>query len=272
MIALIDGDILVYRCGFAVEKSKYKVFIRGEEHYGPVAVYKYKKDIPSYYLEDTDCYLEKETEVEPLSNALHGVKETIQSILSATNAIDYRLYLSGENNFREKIAVTKPYKGNRDKLHKPKWYNEIRDYLIREWKAIVVDGIEADDAIGIGQYTHIACAKDTDYETIICSIDKDLDMIPGWHYNFVERKKYWIDEKTAIRKFYLQLLTGDITDNIQGCLGVGIKTAEKILSGKQTEEEMREAVRQKYSDVYGADKCDIIMKEMSDLLWIKRYE
>lgn len=270
MKALIDGDILVYRCGFAVEKSKYVVYMKGEEAFGPVAIYRYKKEIPKFYFSDADFQIVKEKDIEPLENALHGIKQTVRAILDAVNATDYTIFISGERNFRNDIAVTKPYKGNRDQNHKPRWYKELKEYLIDVYKAVVVEDIEADDALGIEQTTHINNAKDMDYETIICSIDKDMNQIPGWHYNFVEREKYWIDEKTAIRNFYTQLLTGDITDNIQGCVGVGIKTAEKLLSGKQTEEEMREVVRQKYEEVYGADKCDAMMKEMSELLWIRR--
>ncbi len=60
------------------------------------------------------------------------------------------------------------------------------------------------------------------------SIDKDLDMIRGWHYNFIKDKKYFIDDQQAIKHFYTQILTGDRVDNIIGLRGIGPKKAEKI--------------------------------------------
>ena len=40
----------------------------------------------------------------------------------------YKVYLTGKGNFREQLAVSHTYKGNRKK-EKPKWYGYIKDYL-----------------------------------------------------------------------------------------------------------------------------------------------
>lgn len=267
MIALIDGDILCYRVGFAIEKSKYNIYIKGEEHFGPVAVYPYKKDIPEYYAKDEGCYIEKVKNVEPLENALHSMKESLQSIVESVGATSYKIYLTGEGNFRDKISVTRKYKGNRDPNHKPTHYKEIKEYLIKYWEAEIVDGMEADDKLGIEQYWDFVTFEVTPEEasTIICSIDKDLNQIPGWHYNIAKKEKYWVAEDKAIRNFYTQLLTGDTTDNIQGMEGIGPKKAKKILDGCKTEEEMYNACVKVYDN-------QVLLNEMAQLVYIRRIE
>lgn len=275
MLAIIDGDILVYRCGFAVEHGEYHVYIKGEEMYGAVAVFRYKKDIPEEYVKDTGYVIEKHIEIEPVENALQAVKTTIEAVLKEVGSTDYKIFLTGEDNFRDAVSVTRVYKGNRDALHKPRWYKEIKEYLITHWKAVVVNGIEADDAMGIEQYSNqLTCIKHDESfygDTVICSIDKDMDMIPGWHYNFNKKLRYWIDEDVAIKNFYLQLLTGDIVDNIQGITGMGPKGAAKALDGCRTEKEYYAKALSEYTAAYG-DKGEQMLKEMAQLVWIRRKE
>lgn len=171
---------------------------------------------------------------------------------------DYLGYLTGKNNFRMEIAKTEPYKGNR-KQDKPVHYDLIREYLISAWGCEVVEGQEADDAIGIKSY------EIEDKESfVIMSIDKDLDMLQGWHYNFVKDRKYYIDATEALINFYTQILTGDRVDNIPGLKGIGPAKAAKILKGCRTESELFEAVLKAYDN-------DIdYLTEMGKLLWIRR--
>ena len=173
---------------------------------------------------------------------------------------DYQGFLTGSNNYRKEIAVTAPYKGNRT-ADKPIHYDLIREYLIKAWGCIVVEDQEADDAIGIKAYE----IRDID-EYIIMSIDKDLDMIRGWHYNFIKDKKYLIDDLQAIRHFYTQILTGDRVDNIVGLRGIGPKKAAKILEDCITEADMYKAVLEAY------DNDETRVLENGQLLWIRRKE
>lgn len=173
---------------------------------------------------------------------------------------DYQGFLTGSNNFRKDVAVTAPYKGNRTQA-KPKHYDLIREYLVKAWGCTVEENQEADDAIGIKAYE----IKDTD-EYVIMSIDKDLDMIRGWHYNFIKDKKYLVDDQQAIRHFYTQILTGDRVDNIVGLKGIGPKKAAKILEDCTTEKEMYDAVLKAYDN----DTTRVL--ENGTLLWIRRKE
>lgn len=173
---------------------------------------------------------------------------------------DYLGFLTGSNNYRKEIAVTAPYKGNRTQ-ERPKHYNLIREYLEKAWGCVVVDGQEADDAIGIKAYKF-----DNTEDYVIMSIDKDLDMIRGWHYNFIKDNKYFVDDQEAIKHFYTQILTGDRVDNIVGLKGIGPKKAAKILEDCKTEEEMYKAVLEAY------DNDETRVLENGQLLWIRRNE
>lgn len=172
---------------------------------------------------------------------------------------DYKGFLTGSNNFRKDVAVTAPYKGNRTQA-KPKHYDLIREYLTKAWGCEVIQDQEADDAIGIAAYA----AEEESY--VIMSIDKDLDMIRGWHYNFIKDKKYFVKEEDTMRTFYKQVLTGDRVDNIVGLKGIGPKKADKILEDCVTEKEMYDAVLKAYDN-------DIErVQENGTLLWIRRKE
>lgn len=178
------------------------------------------------------------------------LEDLVDSILVNTEATEYRLFLTGKNNFR--YTIYPEYKAHRPK-EKPFWLEAARQYLIATFNAEVIDGQEADDAMGIYQTE----------DTIICSIDKDLLMIPGRHYNFVKDEYQEISTEAGIRNFYMQCLTGDRSDNIKGIEKIGPKKAEKLLAGCITEKEMFNAVRNAYSN----DE-EFIMN--ARVLWIRR--
>lgn len=179
-------------------------------------------------------------------------EDLVDSILVATEATEFQLYLTGKDNFR--YTIYPEYKAHRPK-EKPFWLEKCRQYLMATFNAIVIDGQEADDALGIAQ---------TD-NTIICSIDKDLLMIPGKHYNFVKDEFITQTDFDAIKHFYMQCLTGDRADNIKGIPKIGPKKAEKILAECLTEKEMFNAVR----DAYSNDE-EFLMN--GRVLWIRRKE
>lgn len=155
-----------------------------------------------------------------------------------SDADPYQLYLTGGGNFRKDIATIQPYKGTRKK-EKPKHYQALRDYLVDTWNAIVVEGMEADDALAI-EATRLGT------DAVVVSIDKDLLQVKGKHYNFNTKKMEMIDEFTGLYNLYHQMLTGDRVDNIRGVPKIGKVKATKILDGLDTEQEMYEAVLKAY--------------------------
>lgn len=211
------------------------------------------------------------------------VDDRIKQILEATGATTYKLYLTdSSSNFRMELATIKPYKGHR-KTEKPYHWDAIRQHLIDNWNAEVQYGIEADDRLGIEQSTNFEMYWADHNEvipellnTVICSRDKDLNMIPGWHYVWPagkQKEQLWFqDELSAIRCFYRQLLTGDSTDNILGLYGVGASSQlVKRMEDFDQEQLMFEHVYKAYQDRFGTYAAQF-MWENAALLWIMREE
>ena len=148
---------------------------------------------------------------------------------------EYQLFLSGSQNYR--TTIDPQYKANR-KAEKPKHYDLLKQYMITAWGASVSEGNEADDEVCIAAY------KNPD--AIISHLDKDLDQIPGKHYNYNKKEFYEIDEFTANLNFYTQILTGDRVDNVIGIAGIGPKKAAKLLADCKTEGDMYAACCEAY--------------------------
>lgn len=174
-------------------------------------------------------------------------------------AEDYKAYITGKSNFRFDIAVTHPYKGNRKDFVKPKHYEALRSRLIR-LGAVVTEGEEADDAVGI------ECCK-ANYWMV--HQDKDLNQLPGWHYNPVKGEKYYVTEFEGLKSFYKQLLMGDRVDNIVCLKGIGTVKADKILKDCTTEIELYQAVSEAYEKT--EEPAERLL-ENARLLWLRRTE
>lgn len=199
------------------------------------------------------------SEGDPAEFALARLSEFLDNLYVNLPVDEVEGYLTGRNNFRNEIAVTAPYKGTR-KADKPYHFQLLREYMQKSWGFIEIEGMEADDKLGIEAYKH---AED---ETIIVTIDKDLDMIRGNHYNFVKEEQYVITEEQGIRNFYLQMLTGDKVDNIIGLTGIGPVKSKKMLADCKTEKEMYDIVLKAYDN-----NLDRVI-ENGRLLWILREE
>jgi hypothetical protein len=136
---------------------------------------------------------------------------------------------------------------------------ETKEYLIDNWGAEVIHGMEADDAMGL------AASSDT----LIITLDKDLDMIPGSHYNWIKDWTYEVNEEEAFRHFCTQCIQGDRTDNIPGLYQVtGNKATKKLLSkldNISTKEEMFNYVKH----LYGREHQPML-HTIASLLWIQR--
>ena len=169
---------------------------------------------------------------------------------------EYRVFLTGKGNFRHEYAVTAGYKENRKDKEKPEHLAVIRQYLIDEWEAVVSDEEEADDLIAIAA---------TQQPSIIVSIDKDFNQVPGKHFNPNTGKLYNVSEEDAVKFLYEQILTGDRADNIIGIKGVGPVKAKKALADCVTERQMYDVC----VEMYGGDERVI---ENGRLLYLRRKE
>ena len=218
MKLLVDGDIVVYRCAFAAENTKYVLTdTEGNPVAGPFVSAAERKQWIDDTNPDVELVSNSYKEYEPLSHALANVKSVMARISEVGELTG--VFLSSGENFRHRLA-TKKYKGNRDDAIRPKYYAEVRKYLIDYYGALTFESIEADDALAM-------CQKD---DTAIVSIDKDLLQVPGYHYDWVKGDKMYISPEVGLRKLWLQVLTGDGTDNIPGIRGVGPVKARKLLA------------------------------------------
>ena len=156
---------------------------------------------------------------DPMDIALIRTDKLMQEILGSTGATNYKAYISGysEDNFRRK--VNPQYKANRVDVIKPDHLMACQEFLVTHWKAEIVRGYEADDAMGMAQ------TKDT----VICSIDKDMLQVPGYHYNFVKKEFKQVTDDEGLKAFYTQTLVGDKADNVFGIYGIGPAKAAKVL-------------------------------------------
>ena len=86
---LIDGDMLVYRVGFACDEEPEDVATQTLDNYLSEMV----MDLSDHYTSTT-------------------------------------VYLTGKGNFRDEVAITQPYKGNRDDKRVPVHKNLLRDFMV----------------------------------------------------------------------------------------------------------------------------------------------
>ena len=166
----------------------------------------------------------------PLGLSKKIVDTTILSISERLKCKEGIFFLSGPNQYRKIMSASSTgpkYKGNRDGSE-PEHRQALNDYLISDYDAVVLDGVEADDGMGIVQ--SYAMDNFGDAHTCIVTNDKDLDQIPGWHYNYPKKKLYWVTQKQADHFLNVQMITGDVADNVMGIRGMGPKKAEKYLA------------------------------------------
>jgi hypothetical protein len=209
--------------------------------------------------------------------AEQALKNVINSILTTTCATESELFLTDtdvKNNFRWDVACTHPYKGNRGSSSKPVHYNHLRNILVEEYGAIVVTGIEADDELG----------KQQTANTIIASIDKDLLMIPGLHYNLATKEFLYASDPGSLRLdrsgkkpalkgvgfkwFCAQMLLGDAVDNIVCINRMGPVKVYNLLNNVHEIKDMWDIITAVYESKESVARRD----ENATLLWMQRPE
>ena len=269
-LAIIDSDTAVFKACMIAEKTVYDIL--------PLTI----KDIPTekvvdieddttyqQYIVQTFSYaseykdwlkkIEKDPEdflrvsrvvMEPLSHALHILDTMMREMVKMIEPEQLAVWLTGDNNFRDDIAKLRPYKETRRDKPKPVYYEAAREFLIKKWGAKVIDGMEADDMCGI---IATACQEDgTPY--VIAAVDKDLNSIPGMHYNYDKKKFYNVSVYEAEHWFWVQALAGDSTDCIPGLYRVGEVAADKILGKSKTYATMRVKARAAYDKAFKKDQ------------------
>lgn len=248
----IDGDILRYQIGAVCQNV--------DQHFGVEVVMPHSREAVE---EAVDYFIEK--------------------IVEGSGAESFEVFLSGSTNFRYDIAVTDPYKGQRTKP-KPYHWPTVGEILRDSYGAYTIHGAEADDILSI------FARLDPD-NFIIASRDKDLRIVPTWHYSWSSGEKqpeietHKVDELgyvdaaaypsggyklvgDGLRFFYGQVLSGDAIDNYKGCPGCGPKKAVAALVGCNSEQSLWEATLATYVDKLGTEEGPKRLLENARLAWL----
>ena len=206
---LIDGDVFVFRCAYNAQE---------QVDWGNGLICSWVNTFKAQRL---------------LKHALTTLKETL-------NADDMIIALSSPISFRKTLEPT--YKENRLFREPLLAYKTLREFIKKSYASQELSGLEGDDVLGI------LATSPEQKDTIVVSLDKDLQQIAGKHYN-IDKPDQGITEVTrhqATLFFYTQVLTGDTTDGYSGCPGVGPKGATKILQDVTTHFEAWQRIVQAY--------------------------
>lgn len=260
-------------------------------------------DVLRYEVGSVGEKLNKETgelEIRSFDFVKEVFDERIRTITEGSGSEECVLFLTGDShtvriarrsgvldekfspNFREALAKGKVYKGTR-KQDKPFHWINLTAYILSRSNIQVSSGCEADDEIGISH-------RSDPSSSIICTRDKDLRMVPGWHYGWEcgKQPEFGPVEYDSLGKIELvrgksgnkitgggfmffgsQLLTGDVVDNIGGLRGVGPVKAYDLLSNCTSEREVFNSVKRHYEEV-GGEHWRQLLEEQCHLLWIVR--
>ena len=236
MKLLVDSDFIVYRISCALDNTRHR--FRG-------SVYESKTEIKKLFgTEYAPEAVETFREPEPIETLHKQLDRTVEDIVDGSWCSSYQLYLSGKSNFRYKVKnALLPYKANRSGGERPFHYDNSRQYLAEKYGAEFSVNMEADDILGLNQTE----------DTMIGSLDKDLLVVPGKHYNWIKDEEVTVSTLEADRYFFSQLITGDTADNILGLFGQGPKGAmvKKVQKMKDAKE-MDDLVRGEYGRRFGS--------------------
>lgn len=166
-----------------------------------------------------------------------AVDSFIDMILTINQA-DFYIGAIGDDNknlcFRTDIYKYAKYKGNRPPTAEwvVVWKPHIKKRMIEEWGFISNSLLEADDIIAFFAEKY----RTANMDFVICSPDKDMKQLPGRHYNYkMSGSGSLIDsfvdiyDTEANLNFYIQVVSGDSSDNLMGVPGLGPVKAKKLL-------------------------------------------
>lgn len=291
MIVLQEADELAYRCAFACQKQCYiwhgkKSSKDLKDKFTKTEIVKYFKDTHNKILNE-HYTLEPYIQIEEEYQVNYTLERMIDKLfhIEGKDIQEVKLFLtpSDHSNFRYQVAKLMGPRGDGYKAGrgpKPHWLPYIRDIMVSKYSAEEITGYEADDALGIF----------ADKNTILSHIDKDMNMIPGWHYHHVDGFLYKVDDSlvqftphnkpAGLLSFYCQMLCGDSIDNIPGVRNPAKAhhknkpnftegSALEILHACSSEDEMYQTIEKNYYLQHSKNYKEAIA-EIADLVWIVR--
>ena len=193
------------------------------------------------------------------SEVLRVFHNELNKVTKAMMDDDFILYFSSTENFRKKIYPN--YKGHRMK-RKPLGYKRLVNYCRENHNFKLIEGLEADDTIGIEATRH------ANPSNIIVSPDKDLKQIPSVLWNLTD-DVIEITKEEGDRWHLVQSLSGDPTDGYSGCPGIGVKRATELLDKNENQ---WEAVCKAYRDRGLSDDDALLNARLAKILRNENYD
>ena len=193
------------------------------------------------------------------SEVLRVFHNELNKVTKAMMDDDFILYFSSTENFRKKIYPD--YKGHRMK-RKPLGYKRLVNYCRENHNFKLIEGLEADDTIGIEATRH------ADPSNIIVSPDKDMRQIPSVLWNLTD-DVVEITKEEGDRWHLVQSLSGDPTDGYSGCPGIGVKRATELLDKNENQ---WEAVCKAYRDRGLSDDDALLNARLAKILRNENYD
>jgi len=143
-------------------------------------------------------------------------------------------------NFRKFVAVTQKYKGTRTYKDIDKYYVDMcKKHLAEKYNTTVCVHHESEDA------AHIKAEILGREDCIIGYEDKDVPQKAGTYYNYTKQEFLTLNEDEAAYRLWKQVATGDSTDCIPGCPGIGAanKFFAEVLDNVHPSEYSREVAK-----------------------------
>lgn len=168
-----------------------------------------------------------------VNHAIEKVDTILKNIFSHTGVNNYVIILkSSENYFNYRKIIEPTYKKTRNK-DAPKFHDDVKKYIINNYNCYIINGAESDDVYAS---LMVNFKEISNLQPIGVSIDKDLLIVPGYHYNY--DKKTYVDIQDPMGdithdvktnkvkswgklRLYQMLLQGDAADNVKGIQGIG---------------------------------------------------
>jgi 5'-3' exonuclease len=267
--ALIDGDVVLFQaCCIVGGRTPYWVDIEDDTtHY--FSCHEDEHEFVTSLDEAGIVYRSVDMTQKMVDKGIVLMEKMIERILRDTGATAYEFIVSSlVSTVNYRYAIDPQYKQHRPP--KPSVLPFLRHRAQEKIGLIETKCGEADDELG----------RKSTVSTCICSIDKDLLMVPGMHYNLSTRKMIKVkelgslelskDRKTLKGTGYLwfcaQVLTGDRVDNIPGLPRYGPVKAYNALSKCTSREGAWRRVRRLYAL---SGQSEAYLKQQKQLIYIQ---
>lgn len=181
-LVVIDGDLIGYKVSAACEKRSiivtHKQSGRTKEWNTRTEFKDWLAVSDKWQIEDFD--IEDKQTPEPIEFCLNTVKQMVNNIRKMSGCTEIKLVVQGTGNFRDDLLLPTKYKSSRSGNIRPLLLGEVKEYIIRKYKAELAHGLESDDILSMYAYEGFRSKK----KIVQATVDKDAKMCSGWLLNW----------------------------------------------------------------------------------------